>query len=77
MEIILTNFVAIVIGIFLSPALPEDMIKVGDPCEKAMAVVHEQGLSLVDQEFVPRVALGGPGLEIALVDAPATNPWEP
>lgn len=47
------TFMAVVIGIFLNPALPEDMIKVGDPCEQAMAVVHEQGLTLVDKEYLP------------------------
>ena len=37
MEILLPQFMAVVMAIFLSPALPEEMIKVGDPCEQAMA----------------------------------------
>ena len=61
-------------ALFLSPALPEDMIKVGDPCEKAMAVVHEQRLTLVDQEFVPRVTLGGSVFEPAQQDVDISDP---
>ena len=74
MDILLPNFVAIVIGLFLSPALPEDMINVGDPCEKAMAVVHERGLTLVDKEFVPGVTLGGPIRELAREDTDISDP---
>lgn len=74
MDILLPKFFAIVIGLFLSPALPEDMIKVGDPCEKAMAVVHKQGLRLMDKEFVPRVTFGGPILELAQPDVAISEP---
>ena len=46
MDMLLPQFIAIVLGVFLSPALPEEMIKIGDPCEQAMAVAHKQGLAL-------------------------------
>jgi len=70
MEILLPQFMAVVMAIFLSPALPEEMIKVGDPCEQAMAVAHEQGLTLVDKEYVP---IGRPLSEFAQLEAPVAR----
>lgn len=54
----ITKFVAIVVGIFLSPALPDGMIEIGKtPCEEAMAIIHQNGLQLVDAEYVAPVNL--------------------
>ena len=70
MDVLLPQFMAVVLAVFLSPAMPEEMIKVGDPCEDAMAVAHQQGLALVDKEYLP---IGRAFAESAELQAPTTR----
>ena len=47
------QIMAMVLAAFLSPALPEGMIEVGQTsCEDAKAILQKQNLRLVDTEFL-------------------------
>ena len=72
-EILIPKIIAVVLGVFLSPTLPDGMINVGDPCEQAMAIVHEHGLALVDQEFAPELPLNNKELVVDQGDNPFSD----
>ena len=47
------NIMAVVLAVFLSPALPEGMIEVGETsCQDAKAILQKQNLRLVDTEYL-------------------------
>ena len=47
------SIMTMVLAVFLSPALPDGMIEVGETsCQEAKAILQKQNLRLVDTEFL-------------------------
>ena len=64
------NILAIVLAVFLSPALPEGTIEIGKtPCEEAKAILQQHHLRLVDTEWLEGFNI----LEQAQITAPAQS----